>query len=196
MEDAAPDVRRALIEAINEHPGAVILVSHDRYLIEACADRLWLVAAGTCTSYEGDMDDYRQMLLDDRRGGRASNGRDRAEATGNGGEPAGHTAAGRKEQRRAAAEQTRASEDHRVWAGSVEARIRSARKTRFMCASPIRRCEARPWDRPTWRAGPASRSPWCRSRCAVRRKSANAAGRSSSPRRPISATGPTPSPAR
>ena len=38
------DSRAALIEAINDYPGAVILVSHDRYLIEACADRLWLVA--------------------------------------------------------------------------------------------------------------------------------------------------------
>ena len=38
------DSRAALIEAINDYPGAVILVSHDRYLLEACADRLWLVA--------------------------------------------------------------------------------------------------------------------------------------------------------
>ena len=37
---------RALIEAINDYPGAVILVSHDRYLLEACADRLWLVQGG------------------------------------------------------------------------------------------------------------------------------------------------------
>src|SRR5262249_21880144 len=40
------DSRAALIEAINSYPGAVILVSHDRYLIEACAERLWLVASG------------------------------------------------------------------------------------------------------------------------------------------------------
>ena len=39
------DSRAALIEAINDYPGAVILVSHDRYLLEACADRLWLVQA-------------------------------------------------------------------------------------------------------------------------------------------------------
>ena len=38
------DSRAALAEAINEFPGAVIMVSHDRYLIEACADRLWVVA--------------------------------------------------------------------------------------------------------------------------------------------------------
>jgi ATP-binding cassette subfamily F protein 3 len=38
------DSRTALVKAINDYPGAVILVSHDRFLIEACADRLWLVA--------------------------------------------------------------------------------------------------------------------------------------------------------
>ena len=54
------DSRAALIEAINDYPGAAILVSHDRYLIEACADRLWLVGEGTVAPYEGDLDDYRQ----------------------------------------------------------------------------------------------------------------------------------------
>src|SRR5437660_4960631 len=45
------DSRAALAEAINEFPGAVIMVSHDRYLIEACADRLWVVADQTVTTY-------------------------------------------------------------------------------------------------------------------------------------------------
>src|SRR5262247_1990635 len=57
------DSRAALIEAINAYPGAVILVSHDRYLIEACADRLWLVAAGTVAPYEGDLEEYRRLIL-------------------------------------------------------------------------------------------------------------------------------------
>jgi ATP-binding cassette subfamily F protein 3 len=57
------DSRAALVDAINEYPGAVILVSHDRYLIEACADRLWLVADGTVAPYEGDLDDYRRLVL-------------------------------------------------------------------------------------------------------------------------------------
>ena len=57
------DSRAALMEGINDYPGAVILVSHDRYLIEACADRLWLVADGTVTPYEGDLDDYRRQVL-------------------------------------------------------------------------------------------------------------------------------------
>ncbi len=62
------DSRAALAEAINEFPGAVIMVSHDRYLIEACADRLWVVADRTVRSYDGDLDDYRRMILSARSG--------------------------------------------------------------------------------------------------------------------------------
>ena len=68
------DSRAALAEAINEFPGAVMMVSHDRYLIEACADQLWVVANHTVTPYEGDLDDYRRTVLSAR--GR-SNARDR-----------------------------------------------------------------------------------------------------------------------
>jgi ATP-binding cassette subfamily F protein 3 len=57
------DSRQALMEAINDYTGAVILVSHDRFLIEACADRLWLVADRTVKPFDGDMDDYRQLVL-------------------------------------------------------------------------------------------------------------------------------------
>ena len=57
------DSRAALAEAINDFAGAVIMVSHDRYLIEACADQLWVVANKTVTTYDGDLDDYRRMVL-------------------------------------------------------------------------------------------------------------------------------------
>jgi ATP-binding cassette subfamily F protein 3 len=57
------DSRAALVEAINDYPGAAILVSHDRHLIESCADRLWLVGDGTVVPYEGDLDDYRRLVL-------------------------------------------------------------------------------------------------------------------------------------
>jgi ATP-binding cassette, subfamily F, member 3 len=60
------DSRAALAEAINEFPGAVIMVSHDRYLIEACADQLWVVADRAVTNYDGDLDDYRRMVLSAR----------------------------------------------------------------------------------------------------------------------------------
>ncbi|MBR0973823.1 MULTISPECIES: ABC-F family ATP-binding cassette domain-containing protein [Bradyrhizobium] len=62
------DSRAALAEAINEFPGAVIMVSHDRYLIEACADRLWIVADRTVTNYDGDLDEYRRLVLSSRNG--------------------------------------------------------------------------------------------------------------------------------
>ncbi len=63
------DSRSALIEAINEYSGAVILVSHDRYLLDACADRLWLVADGKVKSFDGDLGDYRRRVLSDRGDG-------------------------------------------------------------------------------------------------------------------------------
>jgi ATP-binding cassette, subfamily F, member 3 len=65
------DSRAALAEAINEFPGAVIMVSHDRYLIEACADQLWVVADHAVTSYDGDLNDYRRTVLS-ARGARAA----------------------------------------------------------------------------------------------------------------------------
>jgi ATP-binding cassette subfamily F protein 3 len=60
------DSRAALAEAINEFPGAVIMVSHDRYLIEACADRLWVVADHAVTGFDGDLDDYQRLVLSSR----------------------------------------------------------------------------------------------------------------------------------
>jgi ATP-binding cassette subfamily F protein 3 len=72
------DSRTALIEAINDYPGAVILVSHDRHLLDACADRLWLVADGKVTSFDGDLNDYRRRVLSDRDG---SGDKGRAERT-------------------------------------------------------------------------------------------------------------------
>lgn len=57
------DSRAALIEAINDFPGAVILVSHDRYLLEACVDRLWLVQGGQVKPFDGDLNDYTKLVL-------------------------------------------------------------------------------------------------------------------------------------
>jgi ATP-binding cassette subfamily F protein 3 len=77
------DSRAALAEAINEFPGAVIMVSHDRYLIEACADQLWVVADHKVTTYDGDLDDYRRMVLSAR--GMRTNSRDRGNPEREGG---------------------------------------------------------------------------------------------------------------
>ena len=62
------DTRGALIEAINGYAGAVILVSHDRHLLEACADRLWLVSGGVVAPFDGDLDEYRKLVLSGRLG--------------------------------------------------------------------------------------------------------------------------------
>ncbi len=61
------DSREALVLALNDYTGAVLLISHDPHLIDTCADRLWLVAGGRVTPFDGDMDDYRRLLLDERR---------------------------------------------------------------------------------------------------------------------------------
>ncbi len=58
------DSREALVAALNSYAGAVILVSHDPHLISLTVDRLWLVADGMVKSFEGDLDDYRRLLLD------------------------------------------------------------------------------------------------------------------------------------
>jgi ATP-binding cassette, subfamily F, member 3 len=65
--------REVLVQAINEFPGAVVLVSHDEHLIELIADRLWLVAGGTVRPFEGDLEDYRRLVLE--RGGAGEVGR-------------------------------------------------------------------------------------------------------------------------
>ena len=55
--------REALVLALNQFQGAVILVSHDSHLVEMVADRLWLVQDGEVNSFHGDMDEYKKMLL-------------------------------------------------------------------------------------------------------------------------------------
>ena len=60
--------REALVAALTEYTGAVILVSHDQSLIELVADRLWLVKDGNVTPYTEDMNAYRKMLLSERGG--------------------------------------------------------------------------------------------------------------------------------
>ncbi|AWC24685.1 ABC-F family ATP-binding cassette domain-containing protein [Aminobacter sp. P9b] len=56
------DSREALIMALNDFPGAVILISHDRHLLEATADRLWLVKDGSVNPYDGDLEDYKTLV--------------------------------------------------------------------------------------------------------------------------------------
>lgn len=78
------DSRDALNHALNAYEGAVIIISHDPYLIEACADRLVLVADGTVKSFDGDVAEYRQYLLDRARMERRANKNGGEEGNGNG----------------------------------------------------------------------------------------------------------------
>ena len=65
------DSRRALLDALNAYEGAVILITHDRSLMELVADRLWLAADGTVAPFDGDMDDYAKFVLDRAKQGAA-----------------------------------------------------------------------------------------------------------------------------
>ncbi len=66
------DSRYALADAINAFEGAVILISHDRALIEQCVDRLWLAADGAVTPYNDDLEAYRALVTRRNKGGDAN----------------------------------------------------------------------------------------------------------------------------
>jgi len=108
------DSRQALIQALSAFEGAVILVSHDTHLIELAADRLWLVADGTVAAYDGDMDDYRRLLLEQRRQERARQREDKPERG---------DVVSKKDRRRAAADARAAVADLRKAARQAEALI-------------------------------------------------------------------------
>ncbi|TMH18926.1 MAG: ATP-binding cassette domain-containing protein [Betaproteobacteria bacterium] len=66
------DMREALTEALQDYTGALIVVAHDRHLLRATADELWLVAEGSVSLFDGDLDDYRRWVLTGRTQGEAS----------------------------------------------------------------------------------------------------------------------------
>ena len=108
------DSRQALIQALGAFEGAVILVSHDAHLVELAADRLWLVADGGVSAFDGDMDDYRKLLMEQRRQERSRQREDR---------PAREEVVSKKDKRRAAAEARAAVADLRKAARQAEAKI-------------------------------------------------------------------------
>ena len=57
------DSREALIYALNDYNGAVVLITHDVYLAEGTADQLWLVKDGRASRYDGNLTDYRKLIL-------------------------------------------------------------------------------------------------------------------------------------
>ena len=74
------EMREALTEALQDYDGALVVVAHDRYLLRATTDALWLVANGTVSPFDGDLDDYRDWVLDARRRGRSEPSADAAAA--------------------------------------------------------------------------------------------------------------------
>jgi ATP-binding cassette, subfamily F, member 3 len=101
------ETREALVAALAEYSGAVVLVSHDWHLVELVADRLWLVDGGTVRSFEDDLEAYRRRLLE----------RDEpAESPASGSVAVNSRRAGRRE----AAERRRALEPLRQKARSAE----------------------------------------------------------------------------
>jgi ATP-binding cassette subfamily F protein 3 len=102
------EAREALVQAINDFAGAVVLVSHDWHLVDLVAERLWLVAGGTVRPFDGDLDDYRRLVLEAPV---RANGADR---------PAGDQ---RSQARRAAAERRRGLEPLRRQARQAEAEV-------------------------------------------------------------------------
>ena len=61
------EMRQALVLALQEFDGAIILIAHDRFLLESCVDQFYLVAEGKVTEFNGDIDDYQQWLNDDKK---------------------------------------------------------------------------------------------------------------------------------
>ncbi|HLY47475.1 MAG TPA: ABC-F family ATP-binding cassette domain-containing protein [Stellaceae bacterium] len=102
------ETREALVAALAEYDGAVVLVSHDWHLVELVADRLWLVEGGTVRPFDGDLDAYRRRLVE----------RDDASDQGDAAAGAGDQ---RRAQRRGAAERRRLAEPLRRKAREAEA---------------------------------------------------------------------------
>ncbi len=74
------DARAALVDALNEYEGAVVIVSHDPSMLERVATRLWLVNEGRVQDFEGDVDDYRKFVIDNKRAGKKADKQKRNDA--------------------------------------------------------------------------------------------------------------------
>jgi len=121
------EMRRSLVMALQSYEGALIIVSHDRALLSACADRILVVADGRVREFDGDLEDYRQLKLKEERGQRTAPERP-----------------SRKDERRNEAQvrnaQKRLLRPHLREIEKIEARIagltRDAAKTRTALADP------------------------------------------------------------
>jgi len=110
------DAREALIQALNDYSGAVVIVSHDRHMLEMTADRLVLVDGGTAKEFDGSIDDYIAFVL----------AKEPAQVRGD------NEARGinKKDQRRAAAEARERSQTLRKQAKALETALEKLTKRR------------------------------------------------------------------
>ena len=162
------DAREALVRALNDYEGAVILITHDRHLIEACVDRLWIVRDGTVRAYDGDMDQLPRRVprraRRPRRPGRQAQGE-----RGGAGPRRRRRGAGRRAARRAgAAEEDRdeggsgdraplaADRHHRCGAGRQRP-LRAQRRPRPGARPRARRARPRPRAKPRPPGSPPAR---------------------------------------
>jgi ATP-binding cassette subfamily F protein 3 len=111
------DAREALIQALNDYSGAVVMVSHDRHMLEMTADRLVLVDKGTAKDFDGSIEDYIAFVLA-KDPGASQNGK------ANGGDKSsGNTGLNKKDQRRANAEAREKGQAMRKAAKLAEAEL-------------------------------------------------------------------------
>ena len=110
------DMREALADALNDFPGALVLVSHDRHLLGLVCDGFWRVADGAVTAFDGDLDDYARWLRGRDAVAASPQGRSDPQASGAG-------AASSRERRRDAAEQRERLQPLRRQLQRVEQRL-------------------------------------------------------------------------
>lgn len=107
------DAREALVHALNEYTGAVILVSHDRHMLELTADRLVMVDSGKAAEFSGTLNDYTDFVLGKNQAAKPT---------------AGGGSGNRKEERRLAAERRKQQSELRKAAGTAEKKIETLGK--------------------------------------------------------------------
>jgi ATP-binding cassette, subfamily F, member 3 len=107
------DSRQALVEALNDFDGAVLLIAHDRHLIEATVERLWIVGGGSVKAYDGDLEDYRNLIV----GGSPKNSDKRRLAE----EAAAEAQRSKSDQRKAAADRRKEMAPLKKKIGELEA---------------------------------------------------------------------------
>lgn len=116
------DSREALILALNDYSGAVLLITHDIYLAEGVADQLWLVHQGRASAYEGDLSDYRTLILSS----------DRPDGSKAGGKSGG----------KSSAPMASASKKPPVHLPAIEKRLRDSEKQLDLAETELRRLDA------------------------------------------------------